>query len=367
MIWRITFVVARNRGVDVLVDYAEFLYHKYFDLKGRFYFGDESFSFSTFFKKQVIKYSEIESITRECYNSQMSGIFMPVAASQISSNQYRITLKNGRNFIFRVSYFEEDRYQKELDDFNRKIYNMNALGVDLTSKVKQDVAASQERAMQFEKPVKHFTLDSAVGALLERACIELDDLTGLTDCENVKINRKNKINESDFVELAKLLSDNDKDVVSEVFTHVEQYQLYYKNKAVDYLYREMNENTPKDTVRWFAMIDVLIEHGYAVEVEYKEKDDFENIKNALDMLKKKIGVEIDIKMDLSFLEADESVEELETDRILTLIGLNTVEQGYTLSSIDIDGDSYILCLIPNKIYTRCENILQDTEFSLSSF
>ena len=150
-----------------------------------------------------------------------------------------------------------------------------------------------------------------------------------------------------------------------MLAHVERYQLYYQDKTRDYPYRGMNEDTPKELIRWFAMIDVLEEHAYAEEIDWR--DSAENIAASLSRIKEKTGIRIDTGMDLSFLDGNETVEELETERILNLIGLNAVEHGYSLMNIDFDSDSYVICLVPNKVYKQCKKLLQGTGFTISSF
>ena len=334
-----------------------FKHHKIFDIKTSFVFGDKD----VLIAGKHINYVEIHNIVRTFYErTTIWGLSYP------NPNQYNIELKDGRNIRFRVAHSEEDAYQRELKAIQNKIYHTNSLGFGLTSTAKRNAVNNRQKDIQFakERPVRDFSLERAIEALLVKCGLTLLDLT---DEKNFKTIRPKQIsiNENIFVELAKFISNNDGAVVSEVFTQVERYELYYKDKTKDFPYRGMDENTPTELIRWFAMIDVFEEHGYAEEIDWKETA--ENIAGSLNRIKEKAGIQISTEMDLSFLDGDEEIETLETDRILNLIGLNTVETGYSLTNIDMDSDSYAICLIPNKVYKKCEKLLQGTGFSISAF
>ena len=336
-----------------------FSHNRFIDVKATFVLGD----YDVLIAGKPVDYTQISGITRTFYDrTTIWGI------SQANPNQYNIELKDGRVIKFRVAHSEEDAYRRKLQALQNKIYHTNSLGFGLTSTAIRNAANSRQKDIQFakERPVRDFSLEKAIGELLTKCGLELNDLT---DAKTIKKKRQKQVsapvNENIFVELAKLISNHDEAVVSEVFTHVERYQLYYQDKTKDYLHRGMNENTPKELIRWLAMIDVLEDYGYAEEIDWK--DTVENIAASLSRIKEKAGIQIDTSMDLSFLDGNETVETLETDRVLNLIGLNTVEHGYSLTNIDIDSDSYIICLTPNKVYKQCEKLLQGTEFSISSF
>ena len=339
-----------------------FSHHKFFDVKASFVFEDGE----VLIAGKPVNYTQIGGVTRTVYErTTIWGISRP------NPNQYNIELKNGQIIKFRVAHSEEDAYQRKLDALQNKIYHTNSLGFGLTSTAIRNSANNRQKDIQFakERPVRDFSLEKAIEVLLAKCGLELNDLTGLTDEKRIKTKSQKQVpasvNENLFVELAKLISNHDEVVVSEVFTHVERYQLYYQDKTKDYPYRGMNENTPKELIRWFAVIDILEEHGYAEEIDWKETA--ENIADSLNRIKEKTGIQIDTGMDLSFLDGNETVETLETDRILNLIGNNTVEHGYSLTNIDMDSDSYVICLVPNKIYKQCEKLLHGTRLTISSF
>lgn len=333
-----------------------FKHHKFFDIKTSFVFGDEG----VLIAGKHINYVEIHNITRTFYErTTIWGLSYP------NPNQYNIKLKAGRDIRFRVAHSEEDAYQRELKAVQNKIYHTNSLGFGLTSTAKRNAVNNRQKDVQFakERPVRDFSLEKAIEVLLAKCGLTLLDLTNENSLKKI-CPKQMSINENIFVELAKLISNNDGVVVSEVFTKVERYELYYEDKTKDFPYRGMNENTPTELIRWLAMIDVLEEHGYAEEIDWKETA--ENIFDSLNRIKEKAGIQISTEMDLSFLDGDEEIETLETGRILNLIGLNTIENGYSLTNIDMDSDSYVICLIPNKVYKRCEKLLHGTGFSISS-
>ena len=336
-----------------------FSHNRFFDVKASFVFREKEVTIAG----KSVNYTQINSITRTFYERTMLwGI------SYSNPNQYNIALKDGRTIRFRVAHREEDAYQRKLNALQKKIYHTNFLGFGLTSTAIRNAANNREKDIQFakERPAKDFSLEKAIEVLRTKCGLEIDDLTDNSIIKKeIEKHTSAPVNEIVFVELAKHISNNDEDVVSKVFTHVEHYQLYYQNKTKDYPYRGMNEDTPKNIIQWFAMIDTLEEYGYAEEIDWKETA--ENIAAVLSRIKEKTGIQIDTSMDLSFLDGNETIEELETERILNLIGMNTVEHGYSLTNIDIDSDSYVICLIDNKVYKKCEKLLKGSGFTISSF
>ncbi len=148
-----------------------------------------------------------------------------------------------------------------------------------------------------------------------------------------------------FAALAALISQNDGRAVEEVAT--------------------LTNGHPQNMESWFALANVLKKYGYAREIEWKEE--IADILSVVEELKKKIGAPLDIKLDIGFLDEGEDADDLETERALTLIGVWVVEHGYTLAHLDIDSDSYVLCLLPNNNYLQCENLLEGTYFSMPPF
>ena len=336
-----------------------FSHNKFFDIKTSFIFGDEGVVIAG----KPVKYTQIDGVTRTFYERAMI-----LGGSRPNPNQYNIELKDGCVIKFRVAHGEEDAYQRKLNALQNKIYRTNSLGFGLARTAARNAASNREKDIQFAKemPVRDFTLERAIEVLMRKCGLELNDLT---DEKIIKKKRQKQVpvlgDENIFIELSELISNNDEAVASAVFSHVERYQLYYQDKTKVYPYRGMNEDTPKELIRWFAMIDILQEHGYAEEIDWKESA--KDIADSLNRVKKKTGIQIDTGMDLSFLDGNETIETLETDRILNLIGNNTVKQGYSLTNIDVDSDSYVICLVSNKIYKQCEELLQGTGLSISSF
>ena len=210
-------------------------------------------------------------------------------------------------------------------------------------------------------PTRDFTLERAFAAVLRNCGVELDDQT---EYESPKAEKAKRTyapvqDENIFYEFAKHISNGDENVLSEVFTHEERWEVYAQNDA--------GEGAHRDDVRWLSMLNTLKKHGYAEEADGNE--DAESISLRLDRIKSKLNVTLDTASALDMLGGGEEIETLETPRLLSLIGLALDGQRWCLCNIDtISGEgAYTLCLLPRKAYKQCEKLLRDTKFSLSPF
>lgn len=171
------------------------------------------------------------------------------------------------------------------------------------------------------------------------------------------------VNEDVFPEAGRLLSGGDESVVRQIGYYVEHSEEYLAGQ--DAHYRSLSNDTTKYDICLFAMIDALIEHDYMREFDWKEDQD--DILHGLRVITKKLGVNFDIEMDLSFLDDGEDAECLETERVFTLVAVYISNFRYDLVCIDINSDSYVMGLLPHKDHQRCEAMLHDMDIRLYSF
>lgn len=339
------------------------------NMKGAFVFDANSVTFTSLGRKTTIPYTAISAVIREYYEEDATAAGV-VHYTQPVPNQYRIQRESGPDLVLRVSVKEQKSHRRTIQALLKKIYGMNSLGVSFDvgrRPVKEDAVTRRQKDIQFdrEKPSPDFSLERAVRELLARSGRTLADLTEEQPrAAKKRASKRHAIAEGMYVELAKCITNNDADAVATVFERVERWERYRADSAKR-LHRGITPDTPQEDVRWLGMVDALEEHGYTAEIDWK--DGYESIASALDRIKAKLGIHVDTAMDLTYMDGNEHADRLETPRILNLIALNTDEQGYCLTNLDIDGDSYAICLLPHKIFRQCEKILKTTPFSLSAF
>jgi hypothetical protein len=348
-----------------MAEKIEFYFHHIFDLKGSFSFEADGFTISSFFRRtRYVSYAEVAGISRLYYERARSVV--NVVISEASPNKYRIALRDGCSIEFLVARREENAYRRSMERLRRKIYGGNRLGVHLRIK-NADAKTLRERDKQFkrEAPPRDYSLEKAITALLIHCGMELDDQTQYESPQKEKA-RKNfppARDENTFVALAELISGGDKEVVSEVSSTAERREGYAeKNEQL----RGLEEHTlTSDDARWMAMIDTLKKHGYAEEVRYDEPRG--QIERSLNRIKNRLNVKLNTLPALDMLSAGEELDTVKTARLLNLIALTLDGQRWTLCSLDVEGDTYILCLLPHKTFGECEKLLEGTEFSISPY
>ncbi|AZA50455.1 hypothetical protein EG346_20725 [Chryseobacterium carnipullorum] len=94
-----------------------------------------------------------------------------------------------------------------------------------------------------------------------------------------------------------------------------------------------------DDYLWLAMVDILIESGYAFEIDWKE--DYSTAKNQTEILLKNKSVSIDI-------EKDQDLYHLEAGSFFPLLNEKIEKSGYQLLNLDIDSDSYVSILVNDE-------------------
>lgn len=94
-----------------------------------------------------------------------------------------------------------------------------------------------------------------------------------------------------------------------------------------------------DDYLWLAMVDILIESGYAFEIDWKE--DYSTAKNQTEILLKNKSVSIDIENDLDLYH-------LEAGSFFPLLNEKIEKSGYQLLNLDIDSDSYVSILVNDE-------------------
>ena len=144
------------------------------------------------------------------------------------------------------------------------------------------------------------------------------------------------MNKDNFLEIAKIISNNDEDVMNRVSECVTDPLKYFEDYNESFDNRGMDEDDETDEIIWIGILDILIENGYIIEEDWKEGlytfiDDVNSFKAMQDA-----GIEVDEALD-SFDEDDVNsciatwAEALDTDSVM---------QDYVVGGYDICSDCY---------------------------
>ncbi|MGG5207405.1 DUF6630 family protein [Chryseobacterium sp. MIQD13] len=106
-----------------------------------------------------------------------------------------------------------------------------------------------------------------------------------------------------------------------------------------YLKNNLRFLTLSDDYLWLAMTDMLIENGYAFEIDWKE--DYSVAKNQTEILLRNKNTAIEI-------EEDENLYDSEAELFFPLLNKKIEKSGYQLLNLDIDSDSYVSILVSNE-------------------
>ncbi len=82
--------------------------------------------------------------------------------------------------------------------------------------------------------------------------------------------------ESPIIKIAKIISNDDTDVIKDINVCINDTDTYFKNNTVDYDERGITPEDweegeiEEDRIRWLGMIDILQKYGYVCEVDTSE-------------------------------------------------------------------------------------------------
>lgn len=103
---------------------------------------------------------------------------------------------------------------------------------------------------------------------------------------------------------------------------------------------------------WLGMVDLLIKHDYAFEVDWKE--DYEFVQELLNKLFIKHNIHYE-----PYLNIDEDIE---LDEYFSLVNKELAKQGsYRVIAIEIDSDSYVSAISKFESYTKLKSLDQRIE------
>lgn len=162
---------------------------------------------------------------------------------------------------------------------------------------------------------------------------------GLFDIfKNENVKKANKEKDIDFrncIEIAKIISNNDENIIKEMEDCIANPILYFNKYESYYEERGILDSGDKDTIVWIGLVDCLLKNNYVCELDWKEELSeyiycMSNLKNS-------------VKFNEEILNKNGKVVDW-----CTKLDEELQKQNLCVGGIDIDSDRYVLFICDNK-------------------
>ena len=194
--------------------------------------------------------------------------------------------------------------------------------------------------------------------------------------------------ENVMLQICSLITESDSEVAAEVQDCLSHTEIYVSEHLEDYNNRDMHlEDDSLEDCQWLGMVDSLINHGYAVEVDWKSSaaDFCWNISSLRRF--KQLGLSLDKKFsgDDSGIEADdfgdykddgdeqysyereeESFEEQDVPYWCKYLDNQWFDDDICIGQIDIENDSYVLFITDPDTLEELEDLADMLNRRISS-
>ncbi len=161
--------------------------------------------------------------------------------------------------------------------------------------------------------------------------------------------------------IAKIISNDDNDVMDDINICVNDTDTYFKNNIVDYDERGITPEdieegeVEEDGIRWLGMIDILQKYGYVCEIDTSEfLEDF-----------------IDVVQDFNStkvynlpINADWFDEDADTFEWCEVLDGNWASEGYCIANIEFDGDDLVLFPCPLELLEELNGYAKEAGYSI---
>ncbi|XOK58291.1 DUF6630 family protein [Paenibacillus elgii] len=166
------------------------------------------------------------------------------------------------------------------------------------------------------------------------------------------------MNNSALLELSRKLSfDVEGIVIDDVGLALEK-PLAYFEKYKDRL-DERCINEPIEELAWISLVDVLLEHQLAFEIDWKETGLY-----VCDVVDELLGRKKLASIDWEEFESDH-YSEMPTDEFLNHVAKKLGEAGVSLAYMDIDSDSYVLITVSTADIDEIKRLAEEAEVVIS--
>lgn len=145
--------------------------------------------------------------------------------------------------------------------------------------------------------------------------------------------------ESPILKIAKIISNDDTDVIKDINICINDTDTYFKNNIIDYDERGITPEDieageiEEDEIRWLGMIDILEKYGYVCEA-----DTSEFLEDFIDTVQDFNGTK---SYNLP-INADWFDEDADTFEWCEVLDENWASEGFCIADIEFDGDDLVL-------------------------
>lgn len=171
------------------------------------------------------------------------------------------------------------------------------------------------------------------------------------------------VNEEVFIAAARLISGGDESLVAEMCEVVENHEAYLAEKLRGGVsYRGLSSDSTKYEICFAAMIELLMVNGYLKEFYWRKfcrREETDAILRGLSGIAERLHTEFRPQMDLSFLDEDEDLENLEQERVFTLVAVYVDYYKYALACFHNNCDHCMVCLLPHRAFDECKKMFAD--------
>lgn len=168
------------------------------------------------------------------------------------------------------------------------------------------------------------------------------------------------LQENSLLEIARIVSDNDKNVMGEVSECINDIESYFSSHYEEFEDRDIVdfEDEDEDTLIWLGIVNILDKNSYVCERDWKDaKEDFIYFLEELKGIKKN-----SLEIDEDLLDEDDSVTQW-----CDILDKEWQKRGFCVSAFDIESDSYVLfpCKLTDleKLQELAEQIDQRIDFA----
>lgn len=165
-----------------------------------------------------------------------------------------------------------------------------------------------------------------------------------------------KMNNRALVKISEKLAFGLDEITSTVKLAMENPQQYIGEFSDELEDRGISE--PFEALPWIALVDALIEHQLADEIDWKEEND--DIIEVIDQLLQRKQLP---RVDWTSLH-NEHDDETSTDEFLEAISVKLEEQSMALAYLDIDSDSYVLIVVKDHEISELKELAEEAGFNI---
>lgn len=154
----------------------------------------------------------------------------------------------------------------------------------------------------------------------------------------------------------KLSYEVEEQIFSEVSLAIQKPESYFEmfKDRLD----ERGIDSPIDELAWISLVDALLDHGLAFELDWKESGLY--ICDVVDELLDRKNMACVSWEDFE----DGEFDELPTSQCLNKISEKLKEQAISLASLDIESDCYVLVAVPSSDIDEMKALAKEAGYSI---